>query len=53
MIELDNIYEIVGGKISKDDKKNRLKIMLNERSIINLLEDDLAIPMVDDFCVTP
>jgi hypothetical protein len=37
VIELDNVYEIAGGKISKDDQKGRLKIMLTEKTVVNLL----------------
>jgi len=29
VIDVDNIYEIAGGKVSKDDQKNKLKIMVN------------------------
>ena len=53
MIDLDRVYEISGGKVSKDDAKNCLKIMLTEKSVINLLDDDLMILTAEDFCITP
>lgn len=39
--------------MGKDDQKNRLKIMLTERSVINLLDEDSAILRAEDFCITP
>lgn len=53
VIDLDQVYEISGGKVGKDEMKNRLKIMLTEKSIINLLDDDLNILTAEDFCITP
>jgi hypothetical protein len=47
------VYEISGGKITKDNDKNKLKIILNEKSLVNLMEDDLTIPSVEEFCLTP
>ena len=30
-----------------------MKVMLNEKSVISLLEDDLTIPTAEDHCITP
>ena len=53
MIDVDNIYEISGGKVSRDDQKEKMKVMLNEKSVISLLEDDLIIPTAEDHCIAP
>ncbi len=27
--------------------------MLTEKSVVNVREDDMTIPMVDEYCITP
>ena len=35
------------------DGTNKARIVLSEKSSINILEDDNTMPFVDDFCITP